>query len=187
MQLPFRLMPPVLWTHIIINYCRSLLICLFGIVALLLTTKLEEMARFVALGASASKIGLFVLYQIPYLLQIALPISSLVAGFTTLFQMSINGEVTAARATGYSISSIVTPISCCSLLLSLVMMWAVFDLSAKCHLAAKELGYDVREEEPLSFVQCSRFLADHGASLELMGSLRSGAKDVPPRPPNARK
>lgn len=162
------------------QYCRNVCICLFGIVFLLLSTKLEEVARFIALGASPEKILLFVLYQIPYLLQIAIPISSLVAGFAVLSSMSASGELTAARSSGYSLSAILAPLSFFSFLLSVLMMWGMFDLSARSHLAAKALEFDVREEEPLSFVQSGRFLAEHGIALELTGSIRTGgeAKDL---------
>jgi lipopolysaccharide export system permease protein len=162
------------------EYCRALCICLFGIVALLLSTKLEEVARFVALGASIGRIFLFILYQIPYILQIALPLSSLVAGFTVLSTMSSSGELTAARSSGYSLSSILAPISLLSFTISILMMWGMFDLSSKSHLAAKTLEINVREEEPLAFVQSGRFLAEHGIALELTGSIRTGeeAKDL---------
>lgn len=171
---------PVLWAHMIKEYCRALSICLFGIVALLLSTKLEEVAKFIALGASTGKILLFVLYQIPYTLQIAIPLSSLVAGFSVLSTMSSSGELTAARASGYSLSSILAPISLLSLVIGIIMMWGMFDLSARSHLSAKQMAFDVREEEPLAFVQSSNFLADRGVALEFTGSIRTGedAKDV---------
>jgi lipopolysaccharide export system permease protein len=171
-----HLVLPVLWKHIIKEYCKALGICLFGIVALLLTSKLDEVARFIALGASTGKICLFILYQIPYTLQIALPLASLVAGFTTMSTMSSQGELTAARSSGYSLSAILAPLSCLSLLMSILMMWGMFNLSARSHNAAKALEYDVREGEPLAFVQSGRFLADHGVALELNGSLCSGER-----------
>jgi lipopolysaccharide export system permease protein len=175
-----HLVLPVLWKHIIKEYCQALGICLFGIVALLLTSKLDEVARFITLGASTGKICLFILYQIPYTLQIALPLASLVAGFATMSTMSSNGELTAARSSGYSLSAILAPLSSLSLLISILMMWGIFNLSARSHNAAKELEYDVRDEEPLAFVQSGRFLADHGVALELNGSLCSGesAKNI---------
>ena len=167
---------PILWRYIIKEYCRALGICLFGIVTLLLSTKLEEVARFIALGASTGKICLFVLYQIPYILQIAVPLASLVAGYTVLSTMSSSGELTAARSSGYSLSAILAPISLLSLAISILMMWGMFDLSARSHLATKELEFDVRKEEPLAFVQNSRLLAEHGVTLELNGSILTGEK-----------
>ena len=167
---------PVLWRYMLKEYLRALAICLFGLVALLMTTKLEEVARFITLGAGAGKILLFILCQIPYTLQIAIPLSSLVAGFTVLSTMSSNGELIAARSCGYSLSSILAPLACCSLLIGALMMWGMFDLSARSHLAAKALEHDVREEEPLAFLQSGRFLADHGVALELSGSLQSGER-----------
>ncbi len=162
------------------EYCRALCICLFGVVALLLSTKLEEVARFIALGASSGKIFLFILYQIPYILQIAIPLSSLVAGFTVLSSMSASGELTAARSSGYSLSSILSPLCFASLAISALMMCGLLDLSSESHRAAKSMEFDVRDEEPLAFVQGGRFLAEHGIALEVTGSIRTGedAKDL---------
>ena len=53
--------PPVIWKHLLKEYLRALGICLFGIVALLLSTKLEEVARLISLGAQTTKILAFVL------------------------------------------------------------------------------------------------------------------------------
>lgn len=166
--------PPLLWTYLIRLYCRSLALCLFGIVLLLLSTKLEEIARFVALGASLSRICLFVVYQIPYTLQIALPLASLVAGYSVLASMSSSGELTALRSSGCSLASVLSPLAFFSFLLSIVVLWGVFDLSASSHLATKKLEFDVRKEEPLAVLQNSRFLAEHGVALELTGSLQTG-------------
>jgi hypothetical protein len=60
------------------------------------------------------------------------------------------------------------------------MMGAIFDLCAKSHFASKILEFDIRDEEPLAFVQNSHFFAKHGIALELKGSLhtKSQAKDL---------
>jgi lipopolysaccharide export LptBFGC system permease protein LptF len=164
---------PRVWQYEIREFGKNLLICLFGIVSLLLSTKLEEMARFIALGAPFSKVLLFVMYQIPYTLQIALPIAALISSFSVFSQMSQSGEMTAARSSGYSLANLLFPIGCVAGLLSILMMWVGFDAAAKSHFAAKKLEYDVREEEPLAFVQNSQFLGKHGVALELVGSLRT--------------
>lgn len=169
-----RFRPPTLWLYIARAYLYYLSVSLFGIVAIILSTKLEEIARFIALGASVSKITLFVLCLIPYTLQLALPFASTIAAYTVFHQMSRSGELTAARSCGYPLASIFNPVATISLFLCITMIWGIFDLSAKSHLAAKKLEFDVRDEEPLAFLQNSRFLMQHGVAAELEGSFKTG-------------
>jgi len=171
---------PIIWGHLIKEYIKILSICLFGIITLLLSTRLEDVARFVALGAPVGKIVAFILYQIPYMLQIAIPLASLVAGFTLFSNMSSSGELTALRSTGYSLQALLSPLSFFTAFMAVVMMWGLFDVSAKSRYAIKKLEFDVREDEPLTFIQNSRYFFKHGISMELTGSLRTGqsAKDL---------
>lgn len=165
---------PTLWAHVIRSFFRNFSIALFGIVTLLLSTKIEDIARFVALGASFHKILVFSLYQIPYILQVGIPIASLVAGFSVISSMSSSGEVIAARTSGYSISMLLSPVLVASACLGLFMLFALFDVAARSHLASKKLEYDVREEAPLAALQSGQLLSKHGIALELTGSLKGG-------------
>lgn len=165
---------PIIWKHLILNWLAIFGTSLLGIIFLLLSTKLEEVARFISLGASAGRIVFFILLQIPYVLQIAIPVSGCLAGFLLFMRLSSNGELIAARSVGYSLKELLRPIMWITVLFSIVMFGWMFDLSAKCHLAAKELEHDVRAEEPLAMVQNSQFLGNQGYSLELEGSLRTG-------------
>jgi len=174
------LTPPIVWRYLLREYTKIVAICLFGIVTLFLSTRLEDVAHFIALGAPVTKIVAFILYQIPYMLQIAIPLASLVAGFTLFSNMSSSGELTALRSTGYSVQSLLTPLTFFTTLMAIVMMWGLFDVSAKSRLATKKLEFDVREDEPLTFIQNSRYFFKHGVAMELTGSLRTGqnAKDL---------
>lgn len=165
---------PILWKYLIKSWLSIFGTALLGIIVLLLSTKLDEVARFISLGASVSRIVFFILLQIPYVLQIALPISGCLAGFLLFMRLSENGELVAARSVGYSLTSIIRPILLTSCIGSLLMFGWVFDLSARSHLAAKKLEHDVRAEEPLAMVQSSQFLGNQCYSLELEGSLRTG-------------
>jgi lipopolysaccharide export system permease protein len=165
---------PTLWRYYIKNWFQIFFTALFGIIILLLSTKLEEVARFIALGASFSKILFFILLQIPYVLQIALPVAGCAAGFFLFHRMSTNGELVAARAVGYSIMQMLTPLIGISCIGSLLMFGWMFNCAATSHLEAKKLEHDVRAQEPLALMQGSQFLGNQGYSLELEGSLRTG-------------
>lgn len=165
---------PTIWKYLIKGWLGIFGTCLLGIIVLLLSTKLDEVARFISLGASVTRIIFFILLQIPYVLQIALPVSGCLAGFLLFMRLSENGELVAARSVGYSLSSLIRPILWVTSIGSILMFGWMFDLSAKSHLAAKKLEYDVRSEEPLALVQNSQFFGNQGYSLELEGSLRTG-------------
>ncbi len=171
---------PVFWKCLIRRYIAFFCLATGTIVILLLTSRLEEVARFIAVGASVGKILLFISYQIPYILQIALPIGGFIAGYALSSRMSQAGEITALRSIGKSITEIFRPILAASCFLSFLTFLLLFDFAAKSHLATKKLEYDVRAEEPLALLQSGHFLDEHSIALELSGSLKTGshAKNV---------
>ena len=91
---------PTLWRYFLAQYCKALGVSLFGFIIILLSTRLEDIARLVSLGASFLPIVLYILYQIPYVLQLAVPISSLVASLFLFQRLSANNELTAIREIG---------------------------------------------------------------------------------------
>lgn len=166
---------PTLWKYLIKNWVGIFCTALLGIVILLLSTRLEEVARFISLGASAEKIALFIVLQIPYVLQIAIPVSGCLAGFLLFARMSSSGELIAARSVGYSLKELVAPLFIISSIGSLCMFGAMFDIAANCHFAAKKLEHDVRTEEPLALLQGNQSLGGQSYLLDLEGSLRTGS------------
>lgn len=162
---------PLLWRYIFAQYGKILALTLFGFLLILLSTKLEEAARLTNTGASAGAIALFILYQIPYVLQIALPISTLIASLYLFQRLSHNSELTAVRASGISLFELVTPIIILSTFLALFSFQTIFDISVRSHLATKKLEYHLRETEPLTAMHNARLLEKQGISLEMKGSL----------------
>ena len=153
---------------------------LVGFLIILIASRLEELARVFTQGASFGCIILFLLYQIPYVLQIAFPLSSFIASLYLFQSMSTKNELTAARAQGISLYAIIAPILLVALLFSIVSFKELFDLSAKAHLATKKLEFYLKEKYPLTSLQSSSLLEQAGMSLEMKGSLTQGesAKDL---------
>ncbi len=171
---------PVFWKCLIKRYLAFFTLATLAIVVILLTSTLEDVAYFIAVGASFGKILLFLFYKIPYILQIAFPIGGFISGYAIASRMSQAGEITAMRSLGRSITQILTPFLAISGILSLITFLFLFDFAAKSHLATKKLEYDVRSGEPLALLQSGQFLNDHSITLELSGSLKTGqsAKNV---------
>jgi lipopolysaccharide export system permease protein len=164
---------PLLWRYLFLQYGKTLLLSLLGFLILLLSTRLEEAAKLISLGTSFSSVALYILYQIPYVLQIALPISTLIAALYLFGRLSSNSELTAARASGISLFELLAPLMLFSILIATLSFQLFFDLSAQAHLEAKKLEYSVREMQPLSMLQNSRLLESRGVKLDMKGSLVS--------------
>ncbi|HEY4831929.1 MAG TPA: LptF/LptG family permease, partial [Waddliaceae bacterium] len=109
---------PIFWWYLLKNYLNVLLLSLFSFVAILLISRLEEIAQFAAMGAKFSYLIIFTLYQIPYILPIAIPISCLISAMILFQRLSSTHEFTALRSCGIALSRIITPILLASLFLS---------------------------------------------------------------------
>ncbi len=72
---------PILWRYLLRSYFKIFFLCLFSFVALLIVSRFKEIAKCAALSGSGSKAALFILYQIPFIIPLALPISSLCSSF----------------------------------------------------------------------------------------------------------
>ena len=171
-QFRFFIMP-TLWRYILLQYSKALAVSLFGFLIILLSTRLDDVAKLVSLGATFSPIILFVFYQIPYVLQVAVPISSLIAGLYLFQKLSYNHELAAIRAAGMSLYQVITPLLIFSSLIGFIFFQAVFDMSARSHLAAKKLEFTIRSQYPLALLQNSRVLEQSGISLDMKGSLKT--------------
>ncbi len=162
---------PVLWRYLFLQYGKTLLLSLLGFLVILLSTRLEEAAKLVSLGTSLGSVVLYIFYQIPYVLQIALPISTLIGALYLFQRLSANNELTAARASGISLFELLAPLMLFSILVAVASFELFFDLSARAHLEAKKLEYTVREMQPLAILQNSRMLDSRGVKLDMKGSL----------------
>lgn len=164
---------PVLWRYLLWQYGKTLALSLAGFLLILLSTRLEEAAKLVSFGTSIGSVALFVLYQIPYVMQIALPISTLIGALYLFQRLSTNNELTAARASGMSLFELLTPLLLFSLFIAMLSFSVFFDLSVRSHLEAKKLEYSIRELQPLAILQNTRMLDSRGVKIDMKGSLVS--------------
>src|SRR5438132_1223109 len=97
---------PALWRYLITYFLKIAFTCNLAFVAILLTMQLDDIAHFAALGAPFHYILLFTFHQIPYILPIALPLSCLIASLLLMQRLSNTHELTALRASGFSLRDI---------------------------------------------------------------------------------
>jgi lipopolysaccharide export system permease protein len=140
---------PILWRYLISYFLKVTLTCVVAFVAILLTMRLDEIAHFAGLGAPLDVIFLFALYQIPYILPLAIPLSCLIASFLVIQRLSHTHELIALRACGFSLKDILTPLLLTAAFLSLVNFWFISEVATQSHLKTNLLKNELRSINPL--------------------------------------
>jgi len=165
---------PIIWRYLLGHYLKVLGFCVVAFIAILLTTRLDEIARFASLGAEGNFIWLFALYQIPYILPIAIPISCLISSIILFQKLSTTYELTALRACGLALRQIIGPILIAGAYLALFNLYIVSEVATQSHLQTKQLEHKLRSINPLLLLQNAQLLKMKGVCASVLGSSRPG-------------
>lgn len=171
---------PILWRYLLEQYFKVLILCTLTFVAVLLTTRLEEIAHFAALGPQAWQIFAFIFYQIPYILPIALPIASLISATLLVQRLSKNYELTAFRASGLALRDLLAPILIGALCLSTFNFYLISEFATTSHLKSGILKNELRTINPLLMLTNKHLMNVKGFHFEILGTSRyaESATDV---------
>jgi lipopolysaccharide export system permease protein len=164
----------IIWRYLLGQYFKVLLLCTLAFVAILLTTRLDDIAHFTTLGAQGKYILLFTLYQIPYILPIAIPISGLISAILLIQRLSYTHELTAFRACGMGLRNILAPILLAAGLFSFLNFYIVSELATASHLQAGILKSELRSINPLLVLQNKHLMRLKGFYFASMGPCRPG-------------
>ncbi len=170
---------PIFARYLLSNYLKVLLLAVISFIAILLVSRLEEIAHFATIGAPVSYLALFILYQIPYILPIAIPISCLISAMILYQRLSQTHELTALRAGGFSLKQIIAPVLIAGALLSVVSFYITSELATSSHLATRKMVYDLTSENPLILLQSAKIAKLKGSYVQ-MDPVHNGrsAKDL---------
>ncbi|MBA3957651.1 MAG: LptF/LptG family permease [Parachlamydiaceae bacterium] len=177
---------PILWQYLLRHYLRVLFLCTVAFIAVLLVMRLEEIARFATLGASALSVAGFVMHQIPYILPITIPIASLISSILLVQGLSTTHELTALRACGMAFKDILAPILVAAACLTLANFYIVSEVATNSHLSAGLLKSELRAINPLLLANNKHLMDLKGFYFEALGASRLGesAADVVLATPN---
>lgn len=167
---------PVLWRYLLGHYLKVLILCVVTFIAILLTTRLDEIAHFATMGPEGVAILSFTLHQIPYILPIAIPISCLISAMLLMQRLSQTHELTAMRAAGLSFRNILSPILIAAAALSIVNFYTVSELSTHSHLTTGRLKNELRSLNPLLLLHNKHILKLKGIFFNALGESRMGEK-----------
>ncbi|CCB87323.1 LptF/LptG family permease [Parachlamydia acanthamoebae] len=164
----------LIWRYLLLQYFQVLSLSTVAFVAILLTTRFDEIAHFAALGAAGSHIIWFIVSQIPYILPIVIPISSLIASLLLIQRLSQTHELTALRASGWAIRDILYPILIAAAFIALLNFYIVSELATNSHLQASLLKKELRSINPLLLLNNKHLMRVKGAYFHAMGNSRVG-------------
>lgn len=165
---------PISWRYLVTNYIKVCFLSILAFIAILLTSRLEEIARFASFGANFKLIALFALFQIPYILPIAIPVGCLISSILLMQKLSLGHELTALRSAGFSIREIITPILLTSLLLAAFNFYSVSELSSTSHLKANLLKNQLFSINPLLLLNNKHLMRMKGFYYDSLGSSKMG-------------
>ena len=143
---------PILWRYLLHSYCRVFLLCVTGFIGVLLVIRFKDIADFAILQADRYSILLYTLYQIPYILPNAIPVSCVMASMLLFQRLSQAHELTAFRAAGLTLQTIIYPLMLGGIILTILNFIFVAEITPRCKFLAKELAYKMTESNPFYLI-----------------------------------
>ncbi len=145
---------------------------------MLVVARFQEIARFTALSAQFGKTALFIVYQIPSILPIAIPISALIASLLLFQNLSKTHELTALRAAGFSLPSLLSPLLFASVLLAIFNFSITAEIAPFCRRESKALFFHETSENPLLLLQRQKLVKIKHAYLDMNVQDESATRDL---------
>ncbi|NGX34597.1 MAG: hypothetical protein K1060chlam1_00950 [Candidatus Anoxychlamydiales bacterium] len=144
---------PILWRYLFKEYLKVFFLCILSFISILLITRLKQIATFATLASDFLSLILFVLYQIPHILPIAISISCLISSIILFQKMSKMHEITAFRTSGISLKELLAPLLLLAMVLSLINFYIASELTPICRYKSKELFYKNTSVNPIVLLQ----------------------------------
>lgn len=157
----------ILWRYAAGRYLKTFVLTVATFVAVLLVSRFKEIARFAALSSDFVQTGLFTVYQIPFILPMAIPLSAFLSSFLLLQQLSRTHEFTALRASGLSLKKIFTPLLFTALSLMLLNFSICADLAPFCRNESRRVLFNQTSANPLVLLQRQNLLTIKDAFLKM--------------------
>jgi lipopolysaccharide export system permease protein len=126
---------------------------------LLLGTVLKEVAFLLVSGTlTLTDVAKALALLVPYVWAYALPMGMLTAALLTFGRLSADQEITAARASGISLISLISPVLLLSVAMGILSAVCTLQISPACREAYKEMLQRIATERPLAMLAEDRYV-----------------------------
>ncbi len=158
--------------QVLATLMMSIMVCA-GV--LLLSNALKDITIMLQNGAATmGMIGQALVLLIPFVLVFALPLGLLAAVLLVFGRISADQELTAIRANGISLVSLVSPVILLGICLSVFSAWLNMEVGPRARVAYKRLLIDQGMRDPLALLQEGRFITEFPDHIIYLGRNREG-------------
>ena len=140
---------PLIWRYLLRNFFQTFLLCILGFITVNLVLSFKDLAKFAASGPSLFNVLLFISFQIPLTLHLAIPASCLISSILFFQKMSRTQELTALRSSGLTLFQISYPLLLTGLVMSFINFAITAEISPRCRYSSKTLIFNLIENNPL--------------------------------------
>ncbi|MBC8324176.1 MAG: LptF/LptG family permease [Verrucomicrobia subdivision 3 bacterium] len=145
---------------------------------LLMGNAMKEVLALVVRGqASLAGVGKAFVLLIPFVISFSLPMGLLTAMLLVFGRFSADQELTAARAGGLSLVSLVAPVLLLAVGFSGLNAWINLSIAPRCRTAYKELVYDMALSNPAKLLSANTFVTEVPGYVIYIGELEQGADE----------
>lgn len=144
----------LLTRYVIREHIGPLVFALSALTSLLMLQYItRQLANLAGKGLPWAAIGQFFVLSLPFTIAMTLPMAVLVATLHAFGRMTAEHEVTALKASGIRMQSLMFPVLVCALLLSLVMVWFNDQVLAASNHRLRVLQQDIARTRPTLALQ----------------------------------
>lgn len=159
--------------QVLATLAMSILVCA-GV--LLLSNALKDITIMLQNGAATmGMIFQALVLLIPFVLVFALPLGLLAAVLLVFGRISADQELTAIRANGISLVSLVSPVILLGVCLSVFSAWLNMEVGPRARVEYKKLLLNQGMRDPLALLQEGRFITEFPDHIIYVGRNRKGA------------
>lgn len=165
---------PIIWRYLLSQYFKVMGLCVAAFIAVLLTSRLDEIAHFAVLSPTPALAAQFILLQIPYILPIVIPVSCLISSILLVQRLSKSHELTAFRSCGISLKDFLTPILFSSVLVAFINFYIISELSTYSHYQTIIWKEELRSTNPLHLLRNKHLMGAKGGFFNSLGDSKLG-------------
>lgn len=140
---------------------------ILSFIIVLLVTRIHDIAKFAILSPNIKSLVTFISCQIPYILPIVIPLACLISVFMTMRKLSAQHEITAFRALGLRLHSLISPLLLLGLILSVVNFMLTSELTPRARKVSQKLIFASTINNPLFLLQNSKKLGVENSIIDM--------------------